>query len=434
MRRLLLSAALTAAVLSSTTQATAAGEPVAGDLVRLKGSWAGKAGPGGDVPIVYTFDGDAVTIRFTFGGVNGREITLKGKVRLDESARPEKAIDWLNLSDSTGKSIPQQSGIYALDGDNILKLCNARDPKNRPDGFDKGVPTIFLTRLAESPRDAKGEETRGPAPTTPPCQEAQDDKKAEAPKGDLAKLQGTWSAKVGNEKNIEIAVTIKGTDVTLKIVTPEGQSIESKGQVKLDETAKPHKTVDWTKFNNPSNGEITPDNPGIYEIIDADTVRFCSGGPGNERPTEFKAGDGGQPSLVTLTRQKDKDAKPKEELKGDLARLQGDWTAMAGPEKNIPVKLIVKDKTVEVSFTTPNGDDRSMKGEFVLNETAKPKTIDFVKFLRPDGEEAPANLGIYTIEADSFTVCSGGPGNERPTEFKAGEGGPPNILVFTRKK
>ena len=33
-----------------------------------------------------------------------------------------------------------------------------------------------------------------------------------------------------------------------------------------------------------------------------------------------------------------------------------------------------------------------------------------------------------------FKTCLGGAGNERPTEFKAGEGGSPLLLKFTRKK
>jgi uncharacterized protein (TIGR03067 family) len=253
-------------------------------------------------------------------------------------------------------------------------------------------------------------------------------------KGDLAKLQGTWSAKVGPEKNVLIVVTFKGSDVALKVSAPNGREYETTGAVKLDDQAKPHKTVDWVKFTN-AMGEAVPENLGLYEFVDADTLRVCTGGPGNERPTEFKAGEGGPPQLFTLKRDQEKadKGKDKEEIKGDLARLQGEWTAKAGPEKNIPVTLTVKGRSVTLNFTTPQGEERTLKGEIVLNEAAKPKAIDWVKFTRPDGEEVPPNLGIYTLEGDEFTVCSGGPNNERPTEFKAGEGGPPQLVVFTRK-
>jgi uncharacterized protein (TIGR03067 family) len=72
--------------------------------------------------------------------------------------------------------------------------------------------------------------------------------------------------------------------------------------VKIDEKAKP-KTWDWTKFSGPDGQEV-PDNPAIYDI-DGDSLKICSGGPGNARPTEFKAGEEGPPNLVTLTRLKD---------------------------------------------------------------------------------------------------------------------------------
>jgi len=128
---------------------------------------------------------------------------------------------------------------------------------------------------------------------------------ADEPKGDLLKLQGTWTAKVGPEKNVPIAITIKGNAVALKITTPEGVDYSTDGEIKIDDTAKPFKTIDWRKFTNPK-GEDIADNLGIYEFTDADTLRVCSGGPGNDRPTEFQAGDLGKPSLIVLNRQADK--------------------------------------------------------------------------------------------------------------------------------
>ncbi len=128
--------------------------------------------------------------------------------------------------------------------------------------------------------------------------------KAPTPKGDLGKFQGTWTAKAGPEKNVPITVTIKGDAVTLQITSPNGQDFTSEGRVKIDENAKPHKTIDWVKFQG-VNGEELPENLGLYEFVDADTLRVCSGGPGKERPTEFKAGDGGPPNVLVLNRKAD---------------------------------------------------------------------------------------------------------------------------------
>ncbi len=86
--------------------------------------------------------------------------------------------------------------------------------------------------------------------------------------------------------------------------------------------------------------------------------------------------------------------------------------------------------------TAPNGQDFQLKGEIKLDEAARPhETIDWVHFIRPSGDEASDNLGIYTFEGDDAAkIRSGGPGNERPTKCKPGEDGLPNIIVLKREK
>ena len=131
------------------------------------------------------------------------------------------------------------------------------------------------------------------------------------PTGDLAKLQGKWTTKVGPDRDIPVVFDIKGKKV---VIDGEfnGQAFSLEGELKLDEKATPNKTIDWTKFTGP-NGDDIPDNKGIYRI-EGDKVTICSGGPGNDRPTEFKAGDEGGPTLSTLTKVKEekKDDKPKD--------------------------------------------------------------------------------------------------------------------------
>ncbi len=129
-------------------------------------------------------------------------------------------------------------------------------------------------------------------------------------KGDLATFQGSWTTKIGPEQNLDAVVTFKGTEVKLKLTAPDGQDFEITGEIKLDEEAKPHKTIDWTKFKTP-DGDDAPENLGLYEIVDKDTVKVCNGGPNNPRPKEMKAGGGGEPHILTLKRKAVKpEAKP----------------------------------------------------------------------------------------------------------------------------
>ncbi|HEV3167459.1 MAG TPA: TIGR03067 domain-containing protein [Isosphaeraceae bacterium] len=136
-----------------------------------------------------------------------------------------------------------------------------------------------------------------------PARAADDD----APKGDLAKVQGKWKGKltVGADQTvIQLVMEIKNKNVTINVTPPDGEAIEIKGEIKLDEKAKP-KAWDWTKFTGPG-GDAPGDNLAIYEL-DGDSLKICSGGPNNPRPTEMKAGDDGPPNLVTFTRSKEKD-------------------------------------------------------------------------------------------------------------------------------
>lgn len=130
------------------------------------------------------------------------------------------------------------------------------------------------------------------------------DEKAEKPKGDLGKLQGKWTSKVKGPDNQEIPILtiINGKTASFKVTIPDGREIEFKGEIKIDEQSKPHKTIDWVKFTTPM-GDAAPDNLGIYEIVDENTIKVCNGGPGNERPSEFKESQDGPPRLLTMKRE-----------------------------------------------------------------------------------------------------------------------------------
>jgi uncharacterized protein (TIGR03067 family) len=251
---------------------------------------------------------------------------------------------------------------------------------------------------------------------------------AEDPKGDLANLQGTWSAKVGPDKNIPVTVVVKNTKIELKVTRPDEEEITLTAELKIDEKTIP-KSSDWLKLTGPDGQEIG-DNKGIYKL-EGDTWTTCTGGPGNDRPTKFEAGEGGPPNLTVWTRVK---PKVEEKPKADLDKIQGTWTAPAGPNEEVIITLTVKDKAYTAKWDRGDGTNVELKGEIKVDEKASPKVFDFIKTQRNDGDDARDNLGIYTFDGEKLKICVGMPGNDRPTEFKKGDEGAPMLLIFTRSK
>ncbi len=250
------------------------------------------------------------------------------------------------------------------------------------------------------------------------------------PAGDLGKLQGKWAAKVGPQKQVELTMTVTGAKVKAE-VTLQGEDVVLEGELKLDEKASP-KNVDWVKFKT-RQGEDAPDNKGIYKFSDdGATWTVCNGGPGNDRPSEFKPGEEGPPNLIEFKKVDDKKATPADAPKGDMAKFQGNWKSSLN-NGDVQIRLTVKGDAMTAKWSK-DGSELELKGKFKLNESATPKTIDFVGFKRPDGEDMPDNPGIYAIDGESITICAGGGGNARPTEFKAGEGGQPTLFTLEKLK
>jgi uncharacterized protein (TIGR03067 family) len=136
-------------------------------------------------------------------------------------------------------------------------------------------------------------------------EEADSDSTAAA-KVDQQKLQGEWTMASGSADGYPMPENMRSSarrtckdDVTT--VTVGGQLI-LKAKFKLDPSAKP-KTIDYEANDGPTKGKT---HLGIYEI-NGDTVKFCFGAPGAERPTEFNSKAGDQRTLSVW-----KQAKPGE--------------------------------------------------------------------------------------------------------------------------
>lgn len=117
--------------------------------------------------------------------------------------------------------------------------------------------------------------------------------------------------------------------------------------------------------------------------------------------------------------------------KKDLDALQGEWTMVSG-ERNgekIPEEIAKSLRRVIKGdkFSILRDDETVSQGTFTLDASKKPREID-AKLEGVDG----VVKGIYALDGDTFKVCYGPPGTDRPREFATKEGS--NLILGTWKK
>jgi uncharacterized protein (TIGR03067 family) len=127
-------------------------------------------------------------------------------------------------------------------------------------------------------------------------------------------------------------------------------------------------------------------------------------------------------------------ADPGSALAGDLGRLQGRWTASAGLRRDIRVVLEIKGRAVTVDISMPRGQNFQVEGELALDETTRPRSLAWTRFMAPGEQPLPEIQGVYKIDGDIFTVCNGGLHGTRPKEFKRGDHPLADLVVFQRLK
>ena len=120
---------------------------------------------------------------------------------------------------------------------------------------------------------------------------------------------------------------------------------------------------------------------------------------------------------------------------GDLARLQGQWKTTTVVGKPVTILMEIRNKAVTFTFKDDKGKQTELKGELAIDEKPTPKTVDWLQFTLPNGDNVDKNLGIYELNGDSLKVCNAGPRKPRPTEFEDGDNGaPPSLFLFERVK
>ncbi|MBA4189311.1 MAG: hypothetical protein C0467_15045 [Planctomycetaceae bacterium] len=121
--------------------------------------------------------------------------------------------------------------------------------------------------------------------------------------------------------------------------------------------------------------------------------------------------------------------------KAELEKYTGTWKGVSIIQdgKELPkaeaeaVKLVVTGE----KYTFKIGDVE-VEGIHKVDPTKKPKLIEAVRSKGPSkGEKL---LGIYELTDDTYKVCFGAPGKERPTEFKSEAGSGTRLMTFKREK
>jgi enterochelin esterase family protein len=119
----------------------------------------------------------------------------------------------------------------------------------------------------------------------------------------------------------------------------------------------------------------------------------------------------------------------------DMALLEGEWSMVSGEADGMPLpdqflkgsRRVVKDGVTTVHI----GGDLFLKARFTIDPMRNPKTIDYE--MLEGFTKGQKQLGIYEIDGERVRFCFASPGQERPTEFKGGNGLVLSVWQRTKK-
>lgn len=126
---------------------------------------------------------------------------------------------------------------------------------------------------------------------------------------------------------------------------------------------------------------------------------------------------------------------PNGEVRKELDRFQGTWkfVSLEAEGKKVPeadfrtARLVLEGN--KFTFTDDHG---TYHGTFAVDLKQKPKAIDVTFTDGPD--EGKTCLGVYELEGDTYKVCIGLVGKDRPQEFASRPGSGHVLEVLRREK
>ncbi|KAH3731315.1 hypothetical protein Pelo_17854 [Pelomyxa schiedti] len=174
-------------------------------------------------------------------------------------------------------------------------------------------------------------------------------------------LDGTWDSTDGRPASLIFA----GNTLTVKPGGPGPVEASAPLEFMVDSTTVPMQIT-----------LVTPEGeaPGIFELLDSDTLRMCLARPGEEAPTQFLEGNGVN-LLTAHKRQNDRE-------------LLGEWY-------DAEDKVTMTFDPTSITIVLPGGPPESF--DYKTDETTTPKRFTF----------ALTHICIYEIlENNSLRICS----------------------------
>lgn len=141
-------------------------------------------------------------------------------------------------------------------------------------------------------------------------------------------------------------------------------------------------------------------------------------------------------SAFTITVLPAKAADETDQVKKELAQLQGEWTMVSGATDGQQMSELMAKQMKRVckgdELTVTMGGQLYFKSKITLDPSKNPKAIDYQ--MTEGFPKGNKQLGIYEINGDTFKSSFGKPGGERPKDFSSKAGDGKTVSVWKRAK
>jgi uncharacterized protein (TIGR03067 family) len=231
-----------------------------------------------------------------------------------------------------------------------------------------------------------------------------------------------------------ISLRISGANYEVSVI---GEKQPDRGTHALDESTTP-KRITITSTNGPNKGKTFL---GIYEMIDASSMRVCYDLSGTAFPTKFESTTETGYYLVEYRRSDDKGASKPTDAAEDAKRQNGIWkpagAILSGEklkrEELNKITLTIKDGAYEVVV---DGESHADKGTVSLDTSMTPKRMSIQGLEGPN--KGKTILAIYKMGRteggdDTFRVCYDLSGKAFPTDFNSPKGSMHYLVGYRRQ-